>query len=269
MKGPFAIVCRAHSGGRVLSEAFIRNNIQMGTVNPRTKDTSFFAIRSNRIIRKLVEDCYLYPKMDEVAKRQSHSMIRTCIDDYIKSNKININNPFGWKFGETLFVVPVLLDAFPCAKVIHLIRDGRDVMLSRIPSRFEEKINEEFNELIIFGPDRKTPFIKDPFDSTLVSQYRNELEILHWNTCINFGFHCRKYENQYLEIKYEDFCINPIEIMNRICDFINIPLLPECVTWLNSQVNTTRIGKWRTLHQSQLKLPMEIAEKTLQQLGYK
>lgn len=268
MTGPFAIVCRAHSGGRVLSEAFIQNKIQMGTVNPKTRDTTYFAIRSNELIRKLIEDCYIYPEMAPISKSKAQSMIRKCILDYIKTNKINNSTPFGWKFGETLFTVPVLLDTFEQAKVIHLIRDGRDVMLSRIPARFEEKINEKFNELIIFGPERKSSIIQGPFNSQLVLQYRNELEILHWKTCIEFGFQCRNYKNQYLEIRYEEFCANPIEMMKLICDFIEVPLQPECAEWLNSHVTTSRIGKWNVLDQSQLELPMKIAKETLHQLGY-
>ncbi len=66
-----------------------------------------------------------------------------------------MNNPFGWKFGLTAFLTPLISDTFPKAKVLHIIRDGRDIMLSRLDIRMPDFIYPEIfiplNRLMMFG----------------------------------------------------------------------------------------------------------------------
>lgn len=268
MIGPYVIVCRAHSGGRVLSEAFIKNGIQMGNVRKRTKDTYFFAIRRNHNVKSLIEQSFEYPNMEDSHKEACQKLLRQTVEYYIKNEIDDKNKPFGWKFGETLFLSQIVMDSFPTAKIIHLIRDGRDVMLSRSKARFEKKIHESFNKLIIFGSNKKTHFLNKPFNEALISKYRNELEIKHWETCVKFGMFCRKYSNQFLEVKYEDLCTEPTSVLSDIFDFLDVPFHDKCKAWANQSINTTRIRKWKKLSEEELKEPLNIAGDTLSALGY-
>lgn len=268
INSPLVIVCRAHSGGRALCEAFMRNGIQMGRVLEPTKDCIFFGIRSNPLVEELTNMSFEYTDYHSSAKKQIIEKVKSLVNQYIHQDIEDPTRPYGWKFGESLFISPMLMDAFPSCRIIHLIRDGRDVMLSRVPARFEIGIHEQFNELIIFGSERKTHILKEPFNDKLVSKYRNELELIHWQTCVKFGIKCRQYTDQYMEVRYEDFCKRPIDIMQAICNFSGTPLLPSCTEWLKTNITTERIGKWKTLEKHQLDLPMSIAAETLQTLGY-
>ena len=268
MKGPYVIVCLAHSGGRVLSEAFINNNIQMGSVRERTKDTYFFAVRRNQHVKELIEKPFEYPNMNDSEKSACQNIMRQTVDNYIQKVISDINKPFGWKFGETLFLSQILIDTFPTAKIIHLIRDGRDVMLSRSKARFEHNIQESFNRLIIFG-SKKTPlFFNEPFDEELISKYRNELETLHWKTCVRFGMFCSDYSHQFLEVKYENLCYKPDLVLSNIFNFLDVPYLEKCRTWAARSIKTTRIEKWKDLSAEELNRPLKIAGETLSKLGY-
>ena len=134
-RGPFPIFCRGHSGGRLMCEAFIRNGIDMGEVSRERKDTTWFA-DTNSKVHRLVMNSLRYPTLTPEEQAAWQERTRECVGDYMQS-QIRGPGPFGWKMGFTLFMMPMVLDAFPSARVVHLIRDGRDVMLSRLNARMD------------------------------------------------------------------------------------------------------------------------------------
>ena len=111
----------------------------MGATRKDTNDTMYFAVRRNTNIRKLIEVSYDYPTMNTTDKNKYKKIMKNTVFDFINQEIDDSKKSFGWKFGEPLFTSQILMETFPTAKVIHLIRDGRDVMLSRIKSRFEKK----------------------------------------------------------------------------------------------------------------------------------
>jgi len=198
LPGPYPIFCRGHSGGRLVCEAFIRNQIDMGHVDPARKDTDFFNIH-NPHLYKIILNAYQYPKAAAYQQRYYQNLMKRCITEYQKS-EIHSKSPYGWKMGMSLFTMPVVLDAFPTAKVIHLIRDGRDVMLSRLEARFAH-LNDPVNRLVVFGDTTINHFEGHLLTPKIIATYRNELEMQHWVTAVKYGLKGRAYGEQYLEIK--------------------------------------------------------------------
>lgn len=49
--------------------------------------------------------------------------------------------PWGFKDPRTLFVLPVYLSVFPLSRVLHCVRDGRDVALTKIKERWPSLTN--------------------------------------------------------------------------------------------------------------------------------
>jgi len=266
MQGPYPIFCRGHSGGRLVCEAFIRNGIDMGHVAPDRKDTESFAI-TNPLIYELILNAYTYWEADDEQQQYSQNLIKQCINQYIEAEIQQPDKPFGWKMGISLFTMPMVLDAFPNAKVIHLIRDGRDVMLSRLEARFAH-MSDPVNRLVVFGKANVDHFQGHPLTPETVATYRNELEMLHWLTAVKYGLKGRAYTGRYLEIKYEEICQNPIPVFEQLFDFIGVKFLTTTQAWLQQTVYHTRMAKWKTLPAEQLKNPLEIAGSLLKELGY-
>jgi len=270
MNGPYAIVCRAHSGGRFMSEAFIRNGIQMGVVHPDTKDTKYFAVRSNPYINEIILKAFKYADMPDKRKKYFQDLMRQCINEYIEKGNKDLLKPFGWKFGETLFAMPVLFDTFPSAKAIHIIRDGRDVMLSRIPARFNPRnFHDAFNKLMIFGKQNVNKFNGEKLDKVNILKYRTELELIHWQTVVEFGMTLRTYKDQYLEIRYEDMCHDPVKTLDQISEFIGVPFKDKVKKWAINNVSTARIGKWKNEDGREMNKIIALAKPTLDRLRYK
>ena len=200
--GPYPIFCRGHSGGRVLSEAFVRNGIQMGDVTPEKFDTSWFTV-PNPQVHDLVMNSLRYPSLPSAEQAYWQGRTRACIEDYVRS-RIAGPGPFGWKLGVTVFMMPMVLDAFPSARVVHLIRDGRDAMLSRLNARM--KFESELNRLTVFGDANVSSWRGRPLDERTVAVWRNELEMMHWVTAVRAGLRGRDYGERYHEVRYEDVC---------------------------------------------------------------
>ena len=177
-----------------MCEAFIRNAIEMGDVSPERKDTTWFA-DSNPKVHRLVMNSLRYPTLPPAERAGWQERTRECIGDYARS-QIRGPGPFGWKMGFSLFMMPMVLDAFPSARVVHLIRDGRDVMLSRLNARMD--FRSALNRLVVFGDVDVTAWRGAPLTADTVAAYRDALEMLHWVTAVSFGLRGRAYGSGHL-----------------------------------------------------------------------
>ena len=95
--------------------------------------------------------------------------------------------------------LPKLLEWFPDAQFIHLIRDGRDVALS------------------LFG--RQHDFYV--YNTYFAAEY--------WESYVEKGHALGKQlpANQYMELRYVDLLSHPKDNMRRICDFLGEPYTSE------------------------------------------
>ena len=267
MKGPFPIFCRGHSGGRLLCEAFIENNFWMGITNPRTKDDAVFSQR-NPTVQHLLANAFIYPTLPEDEKTALQQTLRSLVDE----SKNKCPDPesriaYGWKRGITTFLVEIFMDAFPQSKAIHLIRDGRDVMLSRLNSRMKQLSDDPLNKSLVFGDAEINEYNGLPLNWKTVKTYRNEIEMHHWVTATEFGMKGRSYPGRYLEIFYEDLCRQPVETLAKVFDFLEVPFLPGARNWIAENASPKRIGKW-TGQEHFLHNAIKVGEPLLKKLGY-
>jgi hypothetical protein len=173
---------------------------------------------------------------------------------------------YGWKRGLTVFMVEIILDAYPQAKVVHLIRDGRDVMLSRLDARMS-RLHDPVNQLTIFGKSGITTYRGKPLTPEAVAEYRDELEMHHWVTAVRFGMRGRRYGKRYKEVRYEDLCTHPSDTLGAVFDFLDLPFSPKAREWITANASAQRIGKWQDRAHA-LKPSISIGEPLLQELGY-
>lgn len=267
MQGPYPIFCRGHSGGRLVCEAFIRNGISMGNVTRAHKDSEFFSIRTNEKIRELILHAYDYLNAEAAAQLRLQAVMKQAVTEFVAA-EIQHEGRLGWKIDPTLFTLPVFMEAFPRAKAVHVIRDGRDVMLSRLDARIEH-LDDPVNRVMVFGSAKVETFMGRPINlEKTIKKLRNELEILHWVTAVEYGLHGRKYGDRYLEVKYEDLCAAPLAQFQTIFEFVGVPFLDETKAWLKQAASTNRIGKWKTLPEELLAAPLQIGGALLRKLGY-
>lgn len=148
--------------------------------------------------------------------------------------------------------IPKLLEWFPGAQIIHLIRDGRDVALS------------------LFG--RKHDF----------GVYNIYIAAKYWQQYVETG---HKYGSHlssatYLEIHYEDILLKQKDTMQNICQFLGEEFSVELLNFkkargagktplLQMPVQSGNAEKWRKyLSKWQIRIFENAAGNTLEQFGY-
>ena len=166
----------------------------------------------------------------------------------------------GEKSPKHLIHVPDMLKQFPKAKVICLVRDGRDVVLSLMKVGWAEPGN----------PRRFGLFCSE------------------WNA---FARMARTYlktlpASRFYLVKYEDMLLRPEKKLHEICDFIEEPYVPEMLKpgntagaipeweagWKGnaaSELDSTRVQAWRRCPDPLLIWRMNsMMKQQLKQMGY-
>lgn len=139
----------------------------------------------------------------------------------------------------------LLAAAYPNAKFIHMIRDGRDSAAS-----FQRR------------------WLRTP-----------ELTMYRWKKAVTEGRRQgAKLAGRYLELKYEDLTDNPESCLRAICEFLGVPFEPVILEssqpYLEKQADagggiTRNSGRWRTAFDPALCARLEaIGGAVLAQCGY-
>ncbi len=152
--------------------------------------------------------------------------------------------------------IPLLARLFPSARVVHLIRDGRDVSKSLVES--------------------------DMFPDRMVKAAE------YWNVLVRKGreFGAALPPGRYLETRYEALVAEPERELRRVCGFLDLSFRPEMLAAheragerigedprkLHTSVYLPPTGglrSWdRDMDPRDVALVEAIAERTLQELGY-
>lgn len=279
--GPFVIIGRPHSGTRPVANAFMHNGFHMGEhVTPGFLDSeewfSFFALPL--ITSRFFPD---WPELDSSTEFQAfcEQQLILTLKHFLPRRQL-ATDAWGWKLSETLFLMPIIKHYFPNAKFVHLIRDGRDVALSdggyfqltsqprsqRSILHFVKKAVDaalhatrrnvhrydyrRFCHNISFGHSNNDIWAGiDLNNFEQIASNRYFLQMQSWRYCIETA---RRYgqemEDSYMEVKYEDFCHDPVVQMRKVIQFLGQPMTAETEQFLQTGIRTGRIGKWRDVH---------------------
>ncbi len=137
----------------------------------------------------------------EQVSRLAAPTLRTVVDlIYDKQLKLSGKARFGDKTPRYIRIVPQLSTIYPGAKFIHLIRDGRDVAISRIDADWDRYYERR--------------------------QFR-------WLEAMDYRDRIRRssYSAQVLEVRYEDLVRDSKTTVQKICDFLGEPFEEGMLSW--------------------------------------
>ena len=157
---------------------------------------------------------------------------------------------WGDKTPQYVYEIPLLLEVFPDAQVIHVCRDGRDVAIS---------------------------LMKEPWGPANVFAAAGL-----WRDAVSRGRASgrRLSSRTYCEVRYEDLLTAPEPVLRRVCSFLDEPFHPATLapSRLSEGGRTVRHqgtldpsnhGKWRTtLTASERSVFATVAGDVLESLGY-
>jgi hypothetical protein len=171
---------------------------------------------------------------------------------------------WGWKYPETLFVMPCIRALFPSARVVHVVRDVRDVCLSDngffqitgshadppgwSPARLEglQPSYLEFCTAVTFGRPGVTTWQGISLrDRAALTRNRFQLQAQAWVTAVEWArAHGRRLGRDYLEVRYEDLCREPRATANRVLSFALLVSVDASDAALR-RIRTDRLARWR------------------------
>lgn len=199
--------------------------------------------------------------------------------------------------------VKFVKEIFPKAKIIHLFRDGRDVAadarLCWKDSAFSERIQSKrdlFFKLKEFPYSTAWPYLVnyvtlyfkraysgknhvkswgprfEGIDEAIKMNSLLEVCAMQWTRSVEVSLshlsHFKENED-YINLRYEDFVADPIFHLQRIADFAQIQEVQPVKQFSLAKVTSDYVGFWqKTLSKEELKKIMPIISQQMNALGY-
>lgn len=246
---PVVIGGHGGSGTRVLPRALRLAGVWMGAwVNPRTED----AMATRYFLQRYFERAVLYRPQQH---REQQSELERAFADAVRAHRQGMPDPrgqWGWKNPRSMWMIPFLARCYPQMRFIHLVRDGRDVALSRNTNLLSKHGGFLLGEAL-------------PEQDRVRSQLR--LWALGNERAARDGE--RLLGTNYLRLSYEDLCCAPRETLARMYAHLGLPVSPAILDQATQLVVPPRsIGAWRKTGLQVLHEPDRETRAALHRFGY-
>jgi protein-tyrosine sulfotransferase len=172
------------------------------------------------LVRFLTEDkfgyCASYGRPREEVVAAARRFVSDLMEGYARSKG---KERWAEKTPDNILYIDFLLELFPDAKVLWLVRDGLDVALSTsVVSEERKGVSKFHEEKVSFGPG--VPAVGNtPFAAIL--RWR------HWNQLLGR----RLLERAHLKVSYERLVKDPANVMSEVCEHIGERFEPRMLDY--------------------------------------
>ena len=260
---PIIIIGMHRSGTTMLARQLDALNVFMGKKKEENHESTFFLnvnrwlmgqtggywdnpqsihyLLKNKDARRWVTDY-----IDRYLLRTPRAISYLGWEKYIRyRSPFTLDVPWGWKCPMNTFTLPIWLDLFPHAKVIHIYRHGVDVANSLRQRGRREANPARFQELYYKLPilhavrPKSGEFIRVRCDSlegglSLWEEYFAEARA-----------HISALGEQALELKYETLLCEPAKVLGEVARFCNLPVSDEAIQEVAGLVQKERAYAYR------------------------
>ncbi|MEV4172111.1 sulfotransferase [Nonomuraea sp. NPDC049709] len=175
---------------------------------------------------------------------------------------------FGDASPDLIYSAPVLLRAFPDARFVQLIRDGRDAVAGMLGDPaclawFKPAMLAEGTEF----PNAFLGVSKDEHLERWKTMPSAGKSALRWRGAVRLSAELRRTlpEQQLLTVRYEDLVRRPPQTVATLSEFLETRV-PKVFLYDD---NVPKVGAWRTrLRRDDLELVEKVAREELRRLGY-
>ena len=256
MQSPVLFLAKGHSGTRLISQLLEKCGVYMGCVE-NLNDVYDSLPFTYQFQRALLPGNFEYGKGCIIKNpKKIKEKFQKCKSAHLKDYK---KGRWGLKTCDGMFSFPMYNMVMPNAKYIELIRDSKDVILSRDGrchlTFHDQNIRQRFWEyfkIVTFGISNDINkfkyFIDNPNSYKILFRHRFMIQakscVEHYrqmNLLRKDGFVTR--ENT-IKISYENFCNNPIRVSKRLCKFLKLPFTKKAEEFCRNEVYTGSLKKW-------------------------
>jgi hypothetical protein len=258
---PVIIIGMSRSGTTMLVEMLEQLGLFVGRKKTRNNEAVFFLQLNNWFLAQCSGGLENPASIKYLLKDQE---ARTLFTDFIRyimktprvisflgfskylryHTPVNIDIPWGWKDPRNTYTLPLWLDIFPNAKVIHIYRHGVDVVNSLMVRR-----KKGLSRLKDRHPNLKPLYwlylmLKFVHKSRLFVDLRcDSLEdgLSMWEEYVEEArAHVRSLKDRAIEVKYEDLLAEPARLLKCITDFCGLRTTDEDIERVVRRVRDDR-----------------------------
>ena len=248
---PVVIMGRGHSGTRILAWICHDLGLRMGVDASReTGDADDLVF--TRKIKKIAQRNLGMTSMSDI-KASSLRRFHRAITAYYK----RMGQPeglWGWKFPETYLIAPYVLKTFPNIRIIHLVRDGRDLAFK---NHLTDDPNRRLGKLLL----TKIGALHEPHAVQAGMSWAAQVD---WFD----QFKSEIPKTQYLEMTFEQLCSNPMTEAQRLCHFLQVPMTEAATHFCQNRINTSKLAQHRENDPNDVAAVTKRILPTLKRYGY-
>lgn len=254
---PLVICNKSHSGSRLLAALLARAGLFLGANRNESED----AWDLLPVVRHLVINHY--PDYGGVADGGDPllvDMLSAALERHLKGSAPG--QPWGWKLSESGFALPVLAALLPNLRVLHLIRDGRDVAFSDHTGP-----TDAFWRKVFFNRAEVTTWRGLALTGPSYRQRPHLFNAQHWANAVAVA---RGYGealgDRYRELRYEALCAAPAESLAPLLAWLGLSTNAE--TAVRDMAIKPAVGRFRAKPPEALAEVLAIIAPLQAALGY-
>jgi hypothetical protein len=211
------------------------------------------------LLKSLVDSSEIEEWLTRKSNRWNHAkdlsplMLRASADfimerEAIKENKniVGDKSPSSNIHGQAVCDMHTI---YPDAKIIYIVRDGRDVLISERFRNFVEEskfLTQEDKRIIADLKVDSVPFTSglrsiftEPFIRNIAKRWADDVNEIDSEAK-------RLYKKNYLSIRYEDLLENPFDEMSRLWKFLNVKKIDKSLSnKINAEMKSNPDEQWQ------------------------
>ncbi|MFZ9046351.1 MAG: sulfotransferase family protein [Cyclobacteriaceae bacterium] len=244
---PLVIMGRGHSGTRVFSEFCEMVGYDLDAKNiMSTGDAS--NIRFTNEIKKIAL-CFLKNGDSE----KTVKWFKAVVWSYYNGLQVSPDN-WGWKFPETYLIAPIVIKVFPNAKILHIVRDGRDIAFK---THQTDRPDRPLGRLIL----KNMGVMDKPHYVQAAASWRFQVDGFdRWKSNIPI--------NQLHEVTFESFIQDPLDEGQKIADFLGKNFSTKHKEHLASIVDLRKLAQYKKEDPFELDQILQMTKETLKRWKY-
>jgi hypothetical protein len=156
--------------------------------------------------------------------------------------------PWGWKEPRSIYLIPLFDRYLPNLRFLHVVRDGRDMALSKNQNQLRKHGSLAGLPREGLGPAAQS------------------IALWAWANSEAARYGRESLGERYLRIRFEDLCREPEAAAARVLDFFDLDGDPRVLA--EEVVVPASLGRWRAEDPTLIAELERVAEPALEELGY-